>query len=1344
MQTIQSLEGPISCLFDNAATCSLITACAARRLNLRGEPLKLTITTVTGSTIVNSMLYYVPVVDGNNVTQTIKALEVENISDHVPKVDLSGVQHLFSGKVQEKWDLVSNRPSGAIDLLVGVDHLGLHPIDLERIDNLRIQSSPFGPDLILVGSHPTFKSCSITWNKDASQILHSHHASVNRVSVRPIYEYFESESLGVEPPRRCGNCRNCKDCSFRGQMLSQKEQYETQVIESKIRYDAASKQFVVSYPFTQDPIALPNNKAQVIKIAEREEKRLAKSGLLDAFNSEFDKMLTHGALVELTDSELKMWDGPTHYVSLQHVINESSSTTPLRIVTNSSLSDRKGLSLNSILMKGHDTLSDQWDVLSRWRTYEIALCSDVTKAYYSLRTGEVEKHVRRVCWRYGNLDNQWKVFGFRTVSFGDRPAAAFLEIAIRRTAEMHKAIDPVASQRIQNDRYVDDLSTGGSPDEVHRFVGDEHEDFQCNGTIPSILAQSSLRLKVLVSSGESNPLKIAKLGGRILSIDWNPTIDELSIALSVSLVTKDKSTLIITPANFSTFDRHLLTPRNVLRIINSIYDPLGLIAPLTIRLRIGFRNLFAAQASLSWDDPLPAGPDQDCWLSLIKLLIDSDTITFKRCIKPVNAVGPCQLISFFDGSNEAFATVIYVRWQLTDGTVAVSLLCAKPKVTPLKRISTPRSELNGAVIAARLAHSAVKSLCTAAVPIERLWFIGDSECTLSSLEKVNGAFGEYFGNRIGEIMDIQAQIEKFCPVGQNGEWWYVPSCHNAADQATRPDSTAQDVNVNSLWQSGPSYLQELPSKWPINRDFANRKDDCIPQGELLKQFRCLIQATEVTNTLHGINQILSPFRTNYWTKLLRLTQLLLSWYHKIHVPNTSAALTLESSKNLWFLSVMPDTMEALKAGRLKELNTKIVDGIVLMQGRATSGMEKFFGQSTLPVIMGSTRIAYLVMLDAHCMDHTGRDTTVGMSRKTAWIVNAKKLAKQIVRSCVRCRYLRKMIETQKMAALPEILQVPSPPFTNIGIDLLGPLTVKSMVNKRSTMKVWVVLFLCLNVKAISMELAPGYSTADFLLAYAAHVSQKGLPTFVHSDRGSQLVSAQKDITAEHHKYDWDFISRSSSAQGTTWHFTPSGGQWRNGSTEAFVKKFKMSFSHLYRDTRFNYAELNCAIKRISNVLNDRPVSAQRSRTFSADDDFIMPLTPNMLLTGRSQSSPCTAISEEENPQIRKSYLDELEAAWWYQYKVQCFDSLLPTRKWIDVKRNLREGDIVLIQYSSKTVPGTYRLGRILNVEVDADDLVRTCTVRYHLCKPDVATSSTRKEVRVPAQRLVLILPVEEQ
>ena len=62
--------------------------------------------------------------------------------------------------------------------------------------------------------------------------------------------------------------------------------------------------------------------------------------------------------------------------------------------------------------------------------------------------------------------------------------------------------------------------------------------------------------------------------------------------------------------------------------------------------------------------------------------------------------------------------------------------------------------------------------------------LGDSECTQASIEKTSGAFGEYFGNRIGEIQDNQSQIEKYCEVGNDGEWWYVSSENNAADRPT--------------------------------------------------------------------------------------------------------------------------------------------------------------------------------------------------------------------------------------------------------------------------------------------------------------------------------------------------------------------------------------------------------------------------------------------------------------------------------------------------------------------------------------------------------------------------------
>ena len=177
------------------------------------------------------------------------------------------------------------------------------------------------------------------------------------------------------------------------------------------------------------------------------------------------------------------------------------------------------------------------------------------------------------------------------------------------------------------------------------------------------------------------------------------------------------------------------------------------------------------------------------------------------------------------------------------------------------------------------------------------------------------------------------------------------------------------------------------------------------------------------------------------------------------------------------------------------------------------------------------------------------------------------------KNCIRCRYLHKLKVEQKMASLPVEIQLQCPPFTNIGVDLCGPLVVHAMTNKRATMKVWNVIFVCLNTKAVSMHLAPGYATYDFMLAYDSHIYDRGLPNQVHSDKGSQLVAAGKEVV----EFEWDRITKEAAARGTTWNFAPAGGQWRNGKT------------------RMNYAE------------------------FSPHEDFLVPITPNMLLTGHSSN-----------------------------------------------------------------------------------------------------------------------------
>ena len=529
-----------------------------------------------------------------------------------------------------------------------------------------------------------------------------------------------------------------------------------------MKYVDSQQLFHIDYPFMEDPHLLVPNRGQVIKIAERLEKKLIKENNLNHFNYEFDKMISHGAIVELSKEDIDSCDGAVHYVSLQHVIKKDSPSTPLRIVTNSSLSDKRGVSLNSILMKGPNTLSNQWEILNRWRMYEKAVCSDVSKAYWSFRTGEVEKHLRRVVWRYGDPSQPWRIFGFCVVSFGDRPAAVILEVAVKKIADIHRSVDPEAAHRIKADRYVDDIASGGTECQVTRFVGKE-VDGKYDGTIPNILSRGSLNLKAIITSGETNNEKLQKLGDTVLGVGWFPPSDTIHIILASNLEQ------LMEILNGST-----LSLRLCLSIVNSIYDPLGLTAPVTIRFKVAFRNLFRHGLDLKWDDPIPA-EDYEHWSKLIQMIVSSQRINFRRSTKPANALGKCQLICFFDGSDSAYASVIYVKWNCIDGLIFTTLVNCKSRVTPLQRISTPRSELNGATVGSRLVLSTLRSWVSSEEIPERVWMIGDSECTLSSIGKVNAAFGEFFGNRVGEIQDNQAKIEEICPVSLNGEWYFTPS-----------------------------------------------------------------------------------------------------------------------------------------------------------------------------------------------------------------------------------------------------------------------------------------------------------------------------------------------------------------------------------------------------------------------------------------------------------------------------------------------------------------------------------------------------------------------------------------
>ena len=71
-------------------------------------------------------------------------------------------------------------------------------------------------------------------------------------------------------------------------------------------------------------------------------------------------------------------------------------------------------------------------------------------------------------------------------------------------------------------------------------------------------------------------------------------------------------------------------------------------------------------------------------------------------------------------------------------------------------------------------------------------------------------------------------------------------------------------------------------------------------------------------------------------------------------------------------------------------------------------------------------------------------------------------------------------------------------------------------------------------------------------------------------------------------------------------------------------------------------------------------------------------------------------------------------------------------------------------YTGKSKSAEFKIGRIVAVKLDSDQLVRTCLVRYRLVQNMTKVEKTSykgvtvKHIRLSIQQLVVLLPQEEQ
>ena len=195
-------------------------------------------------------------------------------------------------------------------------------------------------------------------------------------------------------------------------------------------------------------------------------------GTHTGYVQEMKKSILEEKVRELTPQEIEEWHGPTHYITMFAVVKPDSVSTKTRVVSNSAMRNaRSKLSLNQCMWPGPNALCELYDCLVFWRAVEVAMVTDLKKAYQAIHTGPMELHLRRFLFR-ARPEEEWVDYAFTRATFGDVSAGLILEVAKRRVADLGRDIDPKAAHQLQNYSYVDDSLLGGMAEDVARMRGE--------------------------------------------------------------------------------------------------------------------------------------------------------------------------------------------------------------------------------------------------------------------------------------------------------------------------------------------------------------------------------------------------------------------------------------------------------------------------------------------------------------------------------------------------------------------------------------------------------------------------------------------------------------------------------------------------------------------------------------------------------------------------------------------------------------------------------------------------------------------------------------------------------
>ncbi|KAG7295220.1 hypothetical protein JYU34_022191 [Plutella xylostella] len=999
--------------------------------------------------------------------------------------------------------------------------------------------------------------------------------------------------------------------------------------------------------------------------------------------------LGHAKILDISNCDPK--DEPRFFLPHHGVLRPDKQSNKVRAVFDGSCKPKSGISLNDLLCNGPVVQRSLFDIILLFRTYKYTIQCDIRHMYRQIQIHPDLRCLQNILWREGGIMN---VLQLQTVTYGLTSSAFLATRCLIELARLYKNDYPLASAAIINNSYVDDIQTGC--DTIDQAS-------QLKKELISIMKHANFNLHKWVSNTPEllNDIPQTQIGSSCRDLDRDTSVAKiLGILYDAQDDAFKLSGRVLTPPK-------TVTKRSVLSSVSRLFDPMGLVGPVTMKAKLFVQELWQHKNTLDWDTPLPAEL-HIIWDKLYTNLVGMPELTIPRYVQTAGA-DEVELIGYCDASAQGYGCCLYIKVK-HGSQYSVHLLSSRSRLNSANsKLTIPKLELNGSLLLSKLAFH-VSSLLN----IKNVHLFCDSKIVLGWLDTSPVKVPAYIGNRVQEI--------KKHTVGMS--WHFTPGLLNPADILSRGADPLDLVN-NTLWKQGPDYLEGNNYNFHL--------------AHIEEPFQC----TESIDTVCVTNvedKVIHPLFEKYSTlyKTIRIMVYVLKFIKickkktvnlgQISIGDFREALNsiIKGIQLHYFGEELKCITEKKEIkGSLKSLHPFVDEnGVLRVGGRLHHANINY--SKKFPIILPKyCHITKLIIRQEHlALMHGGLKLTLSSLQQRYYIINSVRECKSVIHKCVVCCRHKAEASKQLMGSLPKDRVNPARVFERVGMDYCGPFDIKQSSKRSSTVsKGYVALFVCFASKAVHIEVVSDMSSETFLAAFKRFVNRRGIPTDVFCDNSTTYKGSNnqlKELYKLHSSKDFqESIHNYSLQKEIKFHFIPAYSPNHGGLWEASVKSLKY---HL------TYEQFNTIMIEIEGILNSRPLLSITSQDCS---DFSY-LTPGHFIIG----CPLTAIPQPDLTDIPTNRLrfwrccEQVRQNFWKVWSRDYLSSLNERTKWKKELPNLIEGNIVLL-INANTPPLHWPMGRITKVFHGDDNKVRVV---------EVQTSNGKLHTRAVSK--IVVLPVE--